>query len=45
VHIGESALTAYLMKIKHNPSTTIIVITLFLTGMIVGVNLLRRMYA
>ena len=45
VHIGESALTAYLMKIKHNPSTTIIVITLFLTGIIVGVNLLRRKYA
>jgi len=45
VHIGESALTAYLMKIKHNPSTTIIVITLLLTGIIVGVNLMRRKYA
>jgi hypothetical protein len=45
VHIGESALTAYLMKIKHNPSTTIIVITLLFTGIIVGVNLLRRNYA
>ena len=45
VHIGESALTAYLMKIKHHPSSAIIVITLLLTGIIVGVNLLRRRYA
>jgi hypothetical protein len=45
VHIGESALAAYLMKIKHNPSMTIIVITLLLTVIIVGANLVRRKYA
>jgi hypothetical protein len=45
VKMGESALTAYLMKIKHHPSPAIIVTALLLCGIIVSINLLRRRYA
>lgn len=45
VKIDESALTAYLMKIKHHPSPAIIMATVLLCGIIVGINLMRRRYA
>lgn len=42
VHINDSALTAYLLKIKHR-STPLIAAALFvLLGIVVGINILRR---